>query len=216
VRVLIGEDQPLMRDGLTLVLERAEFEVVGVAADGDELVRKANGHIPDIVVADIRMPPTQTDEGLRAALAIRKAMPQIAILILSHHVERHCASELLSSADGNAGVGYLLKQRIADSDTFCADLRRISAGASILDPEVVAALLSRTRREDPLDRLTPRQQEVLGLMAEGRSNAAIADRLFLSEKAVLKHVGRIYDELGLRQTADDHRRVLAVVRYLER
>ncbi len=220
LRVVIGEDQPLMRDGLTLVLQRAGFDVVGAVADGEDLVRKARAHAPDIVVADIRMPPSQTDEGLRAALAIRAAQPHTAILILSQHVERHHAGELLRSGNGDGddtgGVGYLLKQRIANSETFCSDVRRISAGAAILDPEVVAVLLGRARREDPIARMTPRQLEVLALMAEGRSNAGIAERLFLSEKAVLKHVAHIYNELELAQTTDDHRRVLAVVRYLER
>lgn len=216
MRVLIGEDQALLRDGLTLLLERAGFDVVGVAGDGEELVRKAHAHGPDIVVTDIRMPPTQTDEGLRAALAIREADPQTAVLVLSHHVQRQYANELLESAAGAGGVGYLLKDHVADSDMFCADLRRIWRGASILDPEVVAKMLARARRDDPIDRLTPRQREVLALIAEGRSNAGIAQRLFLSEKAVLKHVANVYDELGLKQTADDHRRVLAVVRYLDR
>jgi DNA-binding NarL/FixJ family response regulator len=216
LRVVIGEDQALMREGLMLVLERAGFEVVAVAADADDLVRKAHAHAPDIVVADIRMPPTQSDEGLRAALAIRAARPETAILVLSQHVQRTYASELLETGAAGGGVGYLLKQRVTDSRTFCSDVRRVSAGASILDPEVVATMLARTRRDDPIDRLTPRQREVLGLMAEGRSNAGIAERLYLSEKAVLKHVAHIYDSLGLRQTPDDHRRVLAVVRYLQR
>jgi DNA-binding NarL/FixJ family response regulator len=214
VRVVIGEDQALMREGLVLLLERAEFEVAGVAGDGEALVRKAHAHRPDVVIADIRMPPTQTDEGLRAALAIRDALPQIAIVVLSQHVQRKYASELLESGAGAGGVGYLLKQRIADSDAFCSDLRRICDGASVLDPEVVAAMLGRARRDDPVDRLTARQREVLALMAEGRSNAGIAERLYLSEKAVIKHVSHIYGELGLRPAADDHRRVLAVMRYL--
>ena len=214
MQVVIGEDQALMRDGLTLMLERAGFEVVGVAGDGTDLVRKARAHAPDIVVADIRMPPTQTDEGLRAALTIRDAEPDTAIVVLSQHVQRSYASELLQSG-GARGVGYLLKQRIADSQTFCSDLRRIGAGGSILDPEVVATMLSRARRHDPIERLTARQREVLALMAEGRSNAGIAQRLFLTEKGVLKHVAHIYGELGLTPCADDHRRVLAVVRYLD-
>lgn len=215
MRVVIGEDQALMRDGLALLLERAGFETVGVAADGEDLVRKARAHHPDIVLADIRMPPSQTDEGLRAALEIRESEPEIAVLVLSHHVQLRYACDLLQSGAGSGGVGYLLKQRITDSDTFCSDLRRVQEGASVLDPEVVAAILARARRDDPLQRLTARQREVLALMAEGRSNSGIAARLFLSEKAVLKHVANIYNGLGIRQCPDDHRRVLAVVRYLE-
>jgi DNA-binding NarL/FixJ family response regulator len=216
MRVVIGEDQALVREGLALLLEREGFEVVGLASDGEELVREACARDPDVVVADIRMPPTQTDEGLRAALQIRDAKPQISIVVLSQHVQRAYARELLESGSGAGGVGYLLKQRVANSETFCADLRRISSGASVLDPEVVAAMLKRPRRDDPVDRLTPRQRAVLELMAEGRSNAAIAQQLFLTEKAVSKHVSHVYDELGLAPCADDHRRVLAVMRYLDR
>jgi DNA-binding NarL/FixJ family response regulator len=216
MRVVIGEDQALMREGLTLLLERAGFEVAGAAGDGEDLVRKAHAHRPDAVVADIRMPPSQTDEGLRAALSIRESRPEIAILVLSQHVQRQYAGELLESGAGAGGVGYLLKQRVADGDSFCSDLRRICHGASVLDPEVVAAMLARGRRDDPVDRLTGRQREVLALMAEGRSNAGIAERLCLSRKAVVKHVSHIYDELGLRPGPDDHRRVLAVMRYLSR
>jgi len=213
VRVVVGEDQALLREGLTLLLEQRGFEVAGVAADGEDMVRKAGAHKPDVVIADVRMPPTQTDEGLRAALEIRAAQPEVAILVLSQHVHRRYASELLESAAEAGGVGYLLKQRVADGESFCSDLRRVCAGASVLDPEVVAAMLARTR-SDPLDRLTPRQHEVLSLMAEGRSNAAIAERLVLTEKAVIKHASHIYDELGLAPCPDDHRRVLAVIRYL--
>jgi DNA-binding NarL/FixJ family response regulator len=215
VRVVIGEDQALMREGMVLLLERGGFEVAGVAADAEDLVRKARAHNPDVVVADVRMPPTQTDEGLRAALEIRAARPNIAIVVLSQHVQRRYASELLQSGDGAGGVGYLLKQRVADSDAFCADVRRISAGGSVLDPEVVRAMLDAPTR-DPLARLTERQREVLALMAEGRSNAGIAERLFLTERAVIKHVSHVYAELGIPPCADDHRRVLAVVRYLDR
>jgi DNA-binding NarL/FixJ family response regulator len=216
MRVVIGEDQALLREGLVLLLERAGFEVAGVAGDGEDLVRKARAHDPDVVIADIRMPPTQTDEGLRAALAIRREKPRIAILVLSQHVQRQYASELLESGAHGGGVGYLLKQRVADGDTFCADLRRICAGGSVLDPEVVATMVGRARIDDPVDRLTARQRDVLALMAEGRSNAAIAERLFLTEKAVIKHVSHIYEHLGLNPAADDHRRVLAVVSYLNR
>jgi DNA-binding NarL/FixJ family response regulator len=214
VRVVIGEDQALMREGIVLVLERGGFEVAAVAADGDDLVRKARAHDPDVVVADVRMPPSQTDEGLRAALAIRETHPHIGIVVLSQHVQKRYASELLQSGGDAGGVGYLLKQRVADSDTFCADLRRIAAGSSVLDPEVVRMMLGSTR-PGPLDDLTERQRAVLALMAEGRSNAGIAEQLVLTEKAVIKHVSHIYDVLGLGLAASDHRRVLAVVRYLE-
>jgi DNA-binding NarL/FixJ family response regulator len=214
MRVVIGEDHALMRQGLVLLLERGGFEVVGEAADGEDLVRKAHAHDPDVVVADIRMPPTQTDEGLRASLEIRESRPHIAILVLSQHVQRSYARELLESGAAAGGVGYLLKQRVADANTFCADVRRICAGASVLDPEVVAAMLGRARRDDPVDRLTSRQRDVLALMAEGRSNAGIAERLFLSEKSVIRYVSQIYEELDLRRSADNHRRVLAAARYL--
>lgn len=216
IRIVIGEDQALMREGLALVLEHAGFAVASLAADGEGLVREASEHNPDVVIADIRMPPTYTDEGLRAALAIREANPKISILVLSQHVHRQIAAELLESGNGGGGTGYLLKQRVADAEAFCSDLKRISGGASVVDPEVVASMLGRARRDDPVDHLTARQREVLALMAEGRSNAAIAQRLGLSPKAVTKHVSQIYDELGLPAAADDHRRVLAVMRYLNR
>jgi DNA-binding NarL/FixJ family response regulator len=216
VRIVIGEDQALMREGLVLLLQRGGFEVVGEAGDALDLVRKADAHRPDVVVADIRMPPTQTDDGLRAALRIRESTPGIAILVLSQHVQRDYAIELLESGVGAGGVGYLLKQRVADADTFYSDVRRICAGASVLDPEVVAAMLTSARADDPIDDLTARQRDVLALMAEGRSNTGIAERLKLTEKAVIKHVSHIYDVLGLRHTSDDHRRVLAVTRYLNR
>lgn len=216
MKIVIGEDQALMREGLAILLENAGFSVAGLAADGDGLVRAARAHNPDIVIADVRMPPTFTDEGLRAALAIRQADPQIAILVLTQHVHRQIAAELVESGEGRRGTGYLLKQRIADVDSFCSDLRRISEGASVVDPEVVSAMLGRARRDDPVERLSARQREVLALMAEGRSNSAIAERLCLTTKAVTKQVSQIYDELGLPPAADDHRRVLAVMRFLNR
>lgn len=212
MRVVIGEDQALMREGLALLLEQDRFEVAGVAADAPELERKAAAHEPDLVVADIRMPPGNADDGLQAALRIRASIPGVAILVLSQFVNQRYATELLDG--GSEGVGYLLKQRVADVDRFRADVRRLCAGGSVLDPEVVAAMLARPQRDDALDRLTERQREVLALMAEGRSNAAIAERLTVTDKAVVKHVSHIYDELGLAPAADDHRRVLAVVRYL--
>ena len=215
MRVVIGEDETLLRQGLTLVLERGGFEVVSAASDADELVREAKHHQPDLVVTDIRMPPRFTDEGLVAALEIRRTLPSIAVVVLSQHVQRRYAVELLTERP--AGVGYLLKQRITDIPTFCGDLERVCAGGTVLDPEVVALMVRRARREDEaVDRLTPRRHEVLTLMAEGRSNAAIARQLTISEKAVVQHASHIYDELGLPPSEDEHRRVLAVLRYLSR
>jgi DNA-binding NarL/FixJ family response regulator len=212
MRIVIGEDQLLLREGLVRLLEEEGHEVVGSAGDGPDLVRKAKAHRPDLVIADVRMPPSQTDEGLRAALEIRAAEAAIGILVLSHHVEVRYAVELLS---GDAsGVGYLLKQRVADLGRFFAALERIRAGGSVIDPEVVSALLGRARG-DPLAGLTPRQREVLALMAEGRTNAGIAEELVITEKAVAKHVAGIFEALGLPPSAEGHRRVLAVVRYLD-
>jgi DNA-binding NarL/FixJ family response regulator len=215
VRVVIGEDEALLREGLTLVLKQGGFEVVGAAVDADQLVRDAHRLQPELVVTDIRMPPGYADEGLQAALEIRRTMPQIAIVALSQHLQHQYATELL--ADQAAGVGYLLKQRIADIPTFCADLRRVCDGGTVLDPEVVALMVTRARNEqDGLQRLTGRQLDVLALMAEGRSNASIASTLSISVKAVVWHVSHIYDELGLPASNDDNRRVLAVIRYLDR
>jgi DNA-binding NarL/FixJ family response regulator len=212
MRVVIGEDQTLLREGLALLMREEGHEVVGTAADGPDLVRKAKAHKPDLVIADVRMPPSQTDEGLRAALEIRAAHPDVAILVLSHHVEVRYAVELLSNDASR--VGYLLKQRVADLDRFFAAVERIVGGGSVIDPEVVSAMLNRTRGHDPIDDLTPRQREVLALMAEGRSNQGIAEELVITEKAVGKHAAGIFDALGLPPTAEGHRRVLAVVRYL--
>jgi len=214
MRVVIGEDQSLLREGLVLLLRRAGFDVAGAAANADDLVRKTRAHKPDVVITDIRMPPSHTDEGLQASLAIREMNPAIAIVVLSQHVQRSYAHELLESGSDGGAIGYLLKQRIADAETFCSDLRRVCAGGAVIDPEVVSALLARKRRDERLDCLTARQREVLALMAEGRSNAAIAEQLFLTEKAVSKHAAQIYEELGLEPCIDDHRRVLAVMRYL--
>ena len=214
MRVVIGEDQALMREGLALLIEREGAEVVGLAADAPDLIRKVGAHRPDLVVADIRMPPRNADDGLRAALQIRAEHPAVAVLLLSQHVQRSYATELVEQ--GTVGVGYLLKQRVADVATFGADLRRVAAGGCVLDPEVVATMMSRPRRDDLLERLTPRQLEVLALMAEGRSNGAIAERLTLTTKAVARHVSHIYETLRLEPAEEDHRRVLAVVRYLVR
>jgi DNA-binding NarL/FixJ family response regulator len=212
MRVVIAEDQALMLEGLALLLERDGAEVVGRAMDAPELVRKVNAHRPDLVVADIRMPPGLADDGLQAALKIRADHPGTAVLLLSQHVNRAYATELIEA--GTVGVGYLLKQRVANFAAFSADVRRVAAGGCVLDSEVVAAMMARPRRDAVLEQLTPRQLEVLALMAEGRSNGAIAEGLTLTTKAVVRHVSHIYDTLGLEPTDVDHRRVLAVVRYL--
>lgn len=214
MRVVLAEDQALISDGLVLVMERGGFEVVGRAGDGEELLRKTRAHRPDIVVADIRMPPTQTDEGLRAAIEIRRQWPQIAVVLLSLHVHTAMVGELLAEEIGLGGFGYLLKHRVADGESFCADLRRVAAGGTVLDSEVAAATLSKSDGGD-LARLTPRQSEVLALMAEGLSNAKIAERLVITEKAVGKHTTHIYATLDLDREPDMHRRVMAVVRYLD-
>jgi DNA-binding NarL/FixJ family response regulator len=215
VRIVIGEDEALLRQGMTHLLERSGHQVVGSVADADELVRQVDERRPDVVVTDIRMPPDFTDEGLRAARQIRATHPGIGIMVLSQHVQRRYAVELI--ADNPSGVGYLLKQRIADVSTFCADLVRVAEGGTVLDPEVVALMITRADRDDTSGRrLTPRQQQVLALMAEGRSNAAIAEGLSITEKAVVQHVSRIYDHLMLPPNTDDHRRVLAVLHHLAR
>ena len=209
---MIGEDQVLMREGLRLVLERAGFEIVGVAADATELVRRVRGLRPDLVVADIRMPPGHADDGLRAVLKLRAERPELPVMLLSQHLQRRYATELLEA--GDHGVGYLLKQRIADLDTFVGDIHRLLDGETVLDPVVVAAMIDRPRADDPLKALTARQREVLALMAEGRSNAAIAAALVVSEGAVAKHINSIFAKLSLPPADGDHRRVLAVLRYL--
>jgi DNA-binding NarL/FixJ family response regulator len=214
MRVVIGEDQALMREGLALLLEQGGADVVGRAADAEDLLRKARAHRPDLVVADICMPPSNTDDGLRAALELRGETPGLPLILLSQHVQRGYATELLES--GSAGIGYLLKQRVTDVDAFLAAVHRVAAGGSVLDPEVVATMMARPRRKDPVERLTPRQREVLALMAEGRSNGAIAARLHLTSKSVAKHSAHVYDVLGLEPDEEDHRRVLAVVRFLSR
>jgi DNA-binding NarL/FixJ family response regulator len=212
MRVVIGEDQALMRAGLALVLEQAGFEIVAVAGDAEDMIRKTSAHRPDLLVADIRMPPTHTDDGLRAALELRARLPGLPVLVLSQYLQRDYAVELLES--GEKGVGYLLKQRIANVERFVADARQVVAGGTVLDRDVVAAMVGRHRRDDAVSRLTDRQRDVLELMAQGRSNAWIADQLGVTEKAVVRHTSNIYDELGLDRSGDDHRRVLAVVRYL--
>lgn len=215
LRVVIAEDEALIRRGLELLLADAGHHVVAAVARADALVAAVEAHGPDLVITDIRMPPTHTDEGLAAALRIRAEHPHVALVVLSQHVQRSYARELLGKAHG--GVGYLLKQRIADIDGFIRDLCTVAQGGTVLDPDVVAVMIDRARRSDsPVGSLTPRQREVLVLVAEGRSNASIASALFLTEKAVVQHISRIYDALGLAQDAEAHRRVQAVVAYLER
>jgi len=215
VRVVIAEDEALIRRGLELVLQDGGHEVVAAVADATELTDAVTRADPDLVVTDIRMPPTHTDEGLTAALRIRRELPGTPVVVLSQHVQRRYARDLL--AEGTEGVGYLLKQRIADVGTFLDDLARVADGGTALDPDVVAVMVGRARHsEAAVSALTPRQQEVLALVAEGRSNASIAAKLFVTEKAVVQHVSRIYDALGLANDADAHRRVQAVIRYLNR
>ena len=212
MRVVIAEDAVLLRAGLERLLAEGDFEVAGTVGDGPGLIAAAAALRPDIAIVDVRMPPTHTDEGLRAALEVRRLMPDTAILVLSQYVEERYALELIGS---NAeGVGYLLKDRVADVAEFLDAVRRVGEGGTALDPEVVAQLLGRRRRGNPLDALSPREREVLSLMAEGRSNAAIAAELVVTDGAVEKHVSNIFAKLGLPATANDHRRVLAVLTYL--
>ena len=215
VRVVIAEDEALIRRGLELVLQDGGYEVVAAVGDAEEMTDAVARERPDLVVTDIRMPPTHTDEGLIAALRIRRDHPGTGVVVLSQHVQRRYARDLL--AEGTERIGYLLKQRIADVDTFLADLSRVADGGTALDPDVVAVMVGRARHSDAaISRLTPRQQEVLALVAEGRSNGSIAAKLFLTEKAVVQHVSRTYDALGLQPAPDAHRRVQAVIRYLDR
>jgi len=212
VRVVIAEDLALLRDGLTRLLRDNGFDVVAAVTDGDALVRAVLLERPDVAIVDIRLPPTFRDEGLRAALTLRERAPETGVLIVSQYVEQTYAAELL--ADGRGGVGYLLKDRIMDVDDFVDAVGRVAGGGTALDPEVVAQLFARRQIEGPLGRLTPRESEVLGLMAEGRSNAAIARELVLTVGAVEKHVANILGKLQLPPSDDDHRRVLAVLAYL--
>ena len=213
MRVVIAEDLALLRDGLTRLLRDNDFEVVAAVVDGDALVHAVMLEEPDVAIVDVRLPPTFRDEGLRAALEARRLRPQTAILIVSQYVEHAYADELL--ADGRGGVGYLLKDRIMDVDDFVEAVRRVAVGGTALDPEVVAQLFTQRRGGGPLERLTPRELEVLGLMAEGRSNAGIADALVLTVGAVEKHVASILQKLELPPSESDHRRVLAVLEYLK-
>ena len=210
MRVVIGEDQALFREGLARLLADEGFEVVAQAADAEDLVRKVHAHRPEIVVADVRMPPTGTDDGLRAALEIRARLPDIAVLVLSQYVADSAAIDLIAGRP--AGVGYLLKDRVAALDRFCESLHRVAEGGTALDPEVVSRLFG--RRRDPLGQLTSREREVLALMAEGRSNRGIADQLVVTEYAVEKHVRNVMQKLGLGPEPGDNRRVMAVLAYL--
>jgi DNA-binding NarL/FixJ family response regulator len=212
VRVVIAEDLALLRDGLTRLLRDNGFDVVAAVEDGTALVTTVLLERPDVAIVDIRLPPTFRDEGVRAALTLRERSPETGVLIVSQYVEQAYATELL--ADGRGGLGYLLKDRIMDVDDFVAAVQRVGSGGTALDPEVVAQLLSRHRADSPLDALSPRELEVLGLMAEGRSNAAIAARLVLTVGAVEKHVANILTKLRLPPSSEDHRRVLAVLAYL--
>ena len=212
LKAVIAEDSILLREGLARLLADAGIEVVGLARDGDELMLKVRSYKPDVAIVDIRMPPTYTDEGIRAAREIRAKHPQTGVLVLSQHVAHTYAVELLD--ESAEGLGYLLKDRVSDVDEFVAAVRRVAAGGSALDPLVVAELVGRSRRDDPVARLSPREREVLELMAEGRSNQAIGERLFISPRAVEKHVTSIFAKLGLPPAAEDHRRVLAVLTFL--
>ncbi len=212
LRVVLAEDSVLLREGIARLLEEGGFEIVGQAGNGEELLLKVRSYKPDIAIVDIRMPPTHTDEGLKAAKEIREKHPGTSVLVLSQYVEAGYAMELLS--ESAEGVGYLLKDRIADVDEFRTAVRRVAKGGSALDPTVVSRLVGRRRRDDPLGDLTPREREVLELMAEGRSNQAIAERLVVTERAVEKHVTSIFGKLRLAPTAEDHRRVLAVLAFL--
>jgi DNA-binding NarL/FixJ family response regulator len=214
LRVVIAEDLALLRDGMVRLLEANDFEVVGAVDNGDALVHAVRLERPDVAIVDIRLPPTFRDEGLRAALELRRTAPEVAILVVSQYVERAYATELLSGAGSAGGIGYLLKDRVLDVADFVEAVRRVGSGGAALDPEVVAQLLGR-RGASPLDDLTPREREVLALMAEGRSNAGIAEALVLTVSAVEKHVASIFHKLRLAPSDSDHRRVLAVLAYLD-
>jgi DNA-binding NarL/FixJ family response regulator len=211
MRIVIAEDSVLLRDGLTRMLTDADFEVVAAVPDAEQLLTAVATHQPDLAVVDVRMPPTHTDEGIRAALVIRREHPDVALLVLSQYVEESYATDLLSAA--TSSVGYLLKDRVAHVSDFLDAVRRVAAGGTALDPEVVAQLLVR-RRDDPLGRLTPRELQVLRLMAEGRSNSGIVEALKVSPSAVEKYVTNIFAKLDLPPTGTDHRRVMAVLTYL--
>jgi DNA-binding NarL/FixJ family response regulator len=212
VRVVVADDSVLLRSGIVRLLEDAGLEVVAEAGDAEDLLRKVAAHKPDVAIVDIRMPPTQTDDGLRAALQIRDEFPRVGVLVLSQYVQEAYALELV--ADSAERTGYLLKDRVGDVERFVEAVQRVAGGGSAVDPEVVAHLFGRRRRDDPLAELTPRESEVLALMAEGRSNVAIADQLSVTDRAIEKHVTNIFDKLRLTPAPEDHRRVLAVLTFL--
>jgi len=212
LRVIVGEDQPFVREGIVRVLDDGDFEVVGTAADARDLIRLADAYRPDVVVTDIQMPPENSDDGLRAALAIRAAHPGVGVLVLSQFLEDAYALALV--ADGAQGVGYLLKEKVGDLRIFTDAVRRVAEGGSVLDPDVVARLVNRKRTAGPLDSLTPRERQVLALIAEGRSNAGVAQELLVTVAAIERHVTSIFDKLGLHASPEAHRRVLAVLKYL--
>lgn len=212
MRVVIAEDLTLLREGLAALLSECGHDVVASVGDGDALVAAIEEHGPDLALIDVRMPPTQTDEGVRAAVEVRRSHPDTGILILSQYVEDRYAADLLEG--GARGVGYLLKDRIADVDQFLAAIERVAGGGTVIDPEVIAQLLVRQQRDNPLDRLTPRETEVLALMAQGHSNASIVERLDISHSAVEKHVRKVFAKLSLTHDDQHHRRVLAVLTYL--
>jgi DNA-binding NarL/FixJ family response regulator len=212
VRLIVADDSLLLREGISRLLVEAGFQVVGLASTGEETLAQVERHKPDVAIVDIRMPPTHSDEGLKAAQEIRARHPDVGVLVLSQYVELGLAARLL--AENAAGMGYLLKDRITNLDEFAAAIRRVGAGGSALDPAIVSQLLGRRRDDDVLEHVTPREREVLALMAEGYSNQAIADRLVVTVRAVEKHVTSIFDKLGLPATTDSHRRVLAVLAFL--
>jgi DNA-binding NarL/FixJ family response regulator len=214
LRVVIAEDTVLLREGLRRVLTDAGLDVAGTAADADQLLKLVQALSPDVVLTDIRMPPSQTTEGLQAALEIRRRWPGTAVIVVSQHVETEHLFELL--ADDPRGIGYVLKERVADIAQFAAAIGRVAAGESVIDPQVVSRLVARPRRDSPLETLTDRELAVLAQMAEGRSNQAIASQLYMSPKTVETHVGNMFAKLGLLPAVEDHRRVLAVLTYLRR
>jgi DNA-binding NarL/FixJ family response regulator len=211
-RVVLAEDSVLLREGIARLLEDGGFEIVGQAGNAEELLLKVRSYKPDVAIVDIRMPPSHTDEGLRAAKEIREKHPETSVLVLSQYVEAGYAMELLS--ESAEGVGYLLKDRVSDVEEFRAAVHRVAEGGSALDPAIVSQLVGRRRRDDPIGELTPREREVLELMAEGRTNQAIAEQLVVTERAIEKHVTNIFGKLGLTPAAEDHRRVLAVLAFL--
>ena len=212
MRVVIGEDQALLREGIVRLLEEAGFDVVGQAGDAIDLRRKVGAHKPDVAVVDIQMPPERTDDGLRAAIHIRSVHPATRVLVLSQYIEERYAIDLIG--ESAEGVGYLLKDRVGDLDEFAEAVRRVGEGGSVLDPEVVTRMLARTRESDPVEELSPRERDVLELMAQGRSNHGIAEQLVVTESAVEKHVTAIFEKLDLERDFEPHRRVLAVLTFL--